>query len=188
MSPPKRSERENFRRRLLYERDKRGWTRAELSRRLTFEGCVLGEQQIYNLETPPPGRAPRDVKVDELVAFAQAFDLPVVELLRSPEVVLADHVAAALSKADTHARALVDAYKGLDEALRGLLLLLPGSPSTWAVLDRAARIEGTVLELIEFSRGVGEDLRTGKLKPLTPRKEAGRTTGRGRRGEHQQAR
>lgn len=80
-----------LRRRVAYERERRGWSTAGLAARLTqVAGCPIQQSAIWKIENGDP---PRRVTVDELVAFARVFDVTVEELLRPVEAVISDDVA-----------------------------------------------------------------------------------------------
>lgn len=70
-------------RRILLEREGRGWTYDGLAERMTKSGCPVDPSAIYKIEK---GKPPRRIVVDELVAFAQVFGVPVEDLLLPPEL------------------------------------------------------------------------------------------------------
>ncbi|MGH3522271.1 MAG: helix-turn-helix domain-containing protein [Mycobacterium sp.] len=71
----------NVARRVADERGRRGWSYETLARHMTEAGCPIQSSAIYKIEKGDP---PRRISVDELVAFALAFDVDVKELLLSP--------------------------------------------------------------------------------------------------------
>ena len=72
----------NLARRVAYERTHRGWTYEGLARRMSDAGCPIQASAIYKIEK---GNPPRRISVDELVAFATAFDIDIKDLLIPPE-------------------------------------------------------------------------------------------------------
>jgi transcriptional regulator with XRE-family HTH domain len=80
---------ENLAHRIAYERERRGWTYDGTAKRLTDAGCPIQGSAIYKIEKGNPRRR---ISVDELVAFAEVFDVETVELLVPLELV-AEHEA-----------------------------------------------------------------------------------------------
>lgn len=64
--------------RIALEREHRGLSAARLARLMTERGCTMNQSAINKIEQ---GNPPRRITVDELVAFAQVFDLEVEDLL-----------------------------------------------------------------------------------------------------------
>ncbi|MFF7180170.1 helix-turn-helix domain-containing protein [Streptomyces sp. NPDC008121] len=60
------------------ERERRGWSTAELARRVTEAGCPLSQSAVWRIENGDP---PRKISVDEMVAFGKVFERSVEELL-----------------------------------------------------------------------------------------------------------
>ena len=69
--------------RIAAERDARGWTNDGLAKRMTDAGCPMTGSAIFKIEKAEPRRR---IVVDELVAFAKVFAVPMEELLLSPEL------------------------------------------------------------------------------------------------------
>lgn len=67
--------------RIATERESRGWSYDGLAKRLTGLGCAIQSSAIYKIEKAKPRRR---ITVDELIAFAQVFDLSVEEMLADP--------------------------------------------------------------------------------------------------------
>jgi transcriptional regulator with XRE-family HTH domain len=70
-------------RRIAYEREKRGMSYEGLALRMTKTGCPINASALYKIEKADP---PRRITVNELVALARVFEVPVNELLVPPEV------------------------------------------------------------------------------------------------------
>ncbi len=64
--------------RVALERERRGWSAAELARRMTTAGCPINQSAVNKIEQGDP---PRRITVDELVAFAKVYELEVEDLL-----------------------------------------------------------------------------------------------------------
>jgi len=95
----------NLARRIAAERDARGWTNDGLARRMTDAGCAMTGSAIFKIEKSEPRRR---IVVDELVAFAKVFGVPVEELLLPLEVAARKEVAGlvvAWNNADSEATA-----------------------------------------------------------------------------------
>jgi transcriptional regulator with XRE-family HTH domain len=75
---------ENLARRIAYERDRRGWTYEGTAKRLTDVGCPIQGSAIYKIEK---GKPRRRISVDELVAFADVFDVGAADLLMPLEFI-----------------------------------------------------------------------------------------------------
>jgi transcriptional regulator with XRE-family HTH domain len=79
---------EIFYKRLRQERERRGWSQAELSRRVTALGCELKKDVMSKIES-----GDREVKLVEAVALAATLNVPLPVLLfenSSEELALAD--------------------------------------------------------------------------------------------------
>jgi transcriptional regulator with XRE-family HTH domain len=72
-------------RRVLVERQARGWSQAELSRRLRKAGYPLHQSAISKIESPPKGEGARAITIGEAIGLARVFDIPLGELLLPPE-------------------------------------------------------------------------------------------------------
>lgn len=86
--------------RIKYERERRGWSPAELARAMTQVGCSIATSAIYKIEDD---EKPRKISVDELVAAAEVFEVEVAELMVPVEKVRqgkAREVAAQLDAAN----------------------------------------------------------------------------------------
>lgn len=135
------------------------------------------------MEKQPAGRTPRVVKVDELAALAEIFELPLADLLLPPEEVLPRAVASILEELGQAQRELVKAYRALQDPLQRLVLLLTANDLLRNAINTAARFEGVLSELVFVALELDERLRTGEIT----------TTGqqaiieRRHRGQHQQA-
>lgn len=64
--------------RIAIERERRGWSAAELARRMTGAGCEINQSAVNKIEQGDP---PRRITVDELVAFAKVYELEIEDLL-----------------------------------------------------------------------------------------------------------
>jgi transcriptional regulator with XRE-family HTH domain len=65
------------------ERERRGWSTAELAKRVTEAGCPLSQSAVWRIES---GNPRRKISVDELVAFGRVFGKRVDELLAPPSL------------------------------------------------------------------------------------------------------
>lgn len=68
--------------RIRHERELRGWSTAELARRVTESGVPLRQQQVWQIES---GEPPRKLSVGEAAAIANIFGLTIGDLLTPPE-------------------------------------------------------------------------------------------------------
>lgn len=89
--------------RIAWERERRGWTNEGLASRLTAAGCPIQPSAIYKIEKGDP---PRRITVNELVAMANVFGLPVTDLLQSPDAVSDPWVGHLVNKAEVALREL----------------------------------------------------------------------------------
>jgi len=72
--------------RIRYEREKRGWSTAELARRITLTGVPMRQPQVWQVESGTPRRR---LSVGEAAAFARVFDISLAELMTPPEEIAA---------------------------------------------------------------------------------------------------
>lgn len=73
-----------FGRRVRTEREKRGWTQADLASRLSEFGLALHPSAIAKIELRDVDR-PRAIRLDEAEVIARVFGLTVDEMYESPE-------------------------------------------------------------------------------------------------------
>jgi transcriptional regulator with XRE-family HTH domain len=100
-------------RRIAFERERRipPMTYEGLASRMTNAGCAIQPSGIYKIE-----KAGRRITVDELVAFAQVFGVPVEHLLLPPELVAADEVAEIVTAWSRAQEAAISAQQEEEEA------------------------------------------------------------------------
>ena len=131
------------------------WTQGELAKEMTTAGCPTSLKQISNTEL-----GQRRVDVEQLLAFAQVFEIPVEKLfeVQVVDLHLSDKVAEMLS--------ILEEQRVLDERLQLAKLLVHeaiqrivcSEPVTFSqVLDRITWRPGLSLQLLlsvsdEFSR------------------------------------
>ena len=84
---------EHLAERIAAERDARGWTNDGLARRMTDAGCPITGSAIFKIEKSQPRRR---IVVDELVAFARVFGIPMEQLTTAPEVWQVERLAPLL--------------------------------------------------------------------------------------------
>jgi transcriptional regulator with XRE-family HTH domain len=68
--------------RIRHERELRGWSTAELARRVTDAGVAMRQQQIWQVESGDP---PRRLSVGEAATIAKVLGLTIAELLAPPQ-------------------------------------------------------------------------------------------------------
>ena len=68
--------------RIRYERERRGWSTAELARRVTEAGCKINQSSVWAIESGEPRRR---VSLGEAVAFAQVLGMTLDELMTAPD-------------------------------------------------------------------------------------------------------
>ena len=100
-------------RRVAHERESRGMSYEGLASRMTKAGCPIQASAIYKIEKADP---PRRITVDELVAFAQVFGVPVEQLLLPPEAAVSKELGAFLLRWHTAQQAALAARDEAEEA------------------------------------------------------------------------
>ena len=113
--------------RIALERDRRGMSAAELSRRMTAVGCSINQSAINKIEQGDP---PRSISTNELVAFAKVFELEVEDLLVPPHLARDQHLSALYAR-------LVTLEMGVSVASQVFL-------SISAELTRLGALDGTL--------------------------------------------
>jgi transcriptional regulator with XRE-family HTH domain len=71
--------------RIRHEREQRGWSTAELARRVTLAGVPVRQQTVWQVESGEPRRK---LSVGEAATFARVFDIPLAELMMPPEEIM----------------------------------------------------------------------------------------------------
>lgn len=80
------SNEDSFGRRVRQERNLRGWTQADLAKRLSEEGLKLHPSAIAKIEDRDRGDGkPRSIRLDEAAAIARVFGRLVDEMFETPE-------------------------------------------------------------------------------------------------------
>lgn len=74
---------EHLARRIELERTRRGWSYEGLAKRVTDAGCPIQPSAIHKIEKGSPRRR---ITVDEAIAYALVFEIPVDNLLVPPNV------------------------------------------------------------------------------------------------------
>jgi len=67
--------------RIRYERERRGWSTAELARRVSLAGVPMRQQQVWQVES---GQPPRRLSIGEAAAFAKVLEIPLADLTVPP--------------------------------------------------------------------------------------------------------
>jgi transcriptional regulator with XRE-family HTH domain len=70
-------------RRVAHERERRGWSPAQLAKAMTDAGQPMNQSSIWKIENARPRRK---ITVDEAVTFARVFDMTLEQLLVPPEL------------------------------------------------------------------------------------------------------
>lgn len=175
--------------RIRYERERRGWSTAELARRVTLMGVTLRQQQVWQVES---GKPPRRLSVGEAAAFARAFGLSLAELMTPPPSAEASHpslvelarafaewrrdagiLAARLQDigrqiGDLGPDALYQAetvvkYGGLNEAVEQTAADLGALSRTYAELQQSVMERGTVWAVMASVRDLVSDDEAGDI-------------------------
>lgn len=109
-------------RRVAYERKKRGWSTAELARRMTEEGVPVNQSSIYKIESGEPRRT---ISLDEAHAFARVFGLRggIDELESIPDELIGAELAAYVDE-------LEEIQRATDELQLRILRLLERAAGT----------------------------------------------------------
>ncbi|MFJ2578432.1 helix-turn-helix domain-containing protein [Kitasatospora aureofaciens] len=75
---PRLAGEENAARRLKMERESRGWSTAEVARRMSETGFPINQSSVWRIES---GEPPRRINLDEAIGFAKIFDITLAELV-----------------------------------------------------------------------------------------------------------
>ena len=110
--------------RIAAERDARGWTNDGLAKRMTEAGCPMVGSAIFKIEKADP---PRRIVVDELVAFAKVFEVPLEHLLLPPEVAASQELTRLVLVLEHDDRGIRDRAEGANRGL-GSPAHLRGTP------------------------------------------------------------
>jgi transcriptional regulator with XRE-family HTH domain len=152
----------NLARRIEHERGKRGWSYDSLAKRMTEAGYPLQGSAIYKIE-----KMGRRIVADEIVAFAEVFDLDIGELFVPVEVIIdarATELVQQWGKQRQHRRILDGSIERAEEQMRDYYTSNPAARPSMESLAAA------VFSTIEGSPVPSEDA----LRVLTG--EKGRTS------------
>lgn len=123
---------EHLARRIAAERDRRGMTNDGLAERMTRAGCPMTGSAIFKIEKGEPRRR---IVVDELVAFARVFDVPVTELLVPPEIAARNELAELVVAWDRADNVAATAAESRDDAWEKLKQYVAEHPECSPWLD-----------------------------------------------------
>lgn len=82
---PRRLSEENVALRLAWEMRRRGWSQDRMAQELTNAGCPTHQSAISKIVNSKPDGSRRAISVDEAIAMAQVFGIPLEELPLPPE-------------------------------------------------------------------------------------------------------
>ena len=160
-------------RRIAYERNRRGWSRDELARRMADAGCPINQSAIQKIEHGVPRRT---ISLDEALAFAKVFGgIDLDELRGIPEELISADLAAYLDELEEIGsiieRLRVEILRLLErtartaEDARPLLDYMQADPP-WTPVheleDRLTRLADLIIEVrgsvgkLRFARGSGQ--------------------------------
>lgn len=103
------------------ERTRRGWSTAELARRMTEAGCPISQSSVWDIENRKP---PRRISIGEAVALARVFGMSIQDLVQPPRDAAAQlsDLRAGISTMNVAAMLALDELEGV--AKRELHLML----------------------------------------------------------------
>src|SRR5215469_12232384 len=114
--------------RVRWEREQRGWSTAELARRVTDAGMPIRQQAIWQIENREP---PRRISLGEALALAEVFGISIYDLTEPPGLLVTAEVRMYFDRASeliTHLEAvyrealeLLDRVVSLPDQARPLL-------------------------------------------------------------------
>ena len=158
--------------RIRYERERRGWSTAELARRVSLAGVPMRQQTVWKIESGEPRRS---LSVGEAATFAKVFGLSLAELMTPPQQiaeldlieiarafmewrrdagVLAARFAdiakrvEELGAEDTYTAAVVEKYGGLAGMAEQAAAGLDGLADDYRAIAESIRRQGTVWSVI----------------------------------------
>lgn len=114
-------------------------TLERLAERMDAEGCPIDPSALHRIE-----KGKRDIKVNELVAFARVFGVPVARLLLPPELAAQKRAFDLWEKREALMREIQEAHEKLDNIDSRLLDLVDAEQSP-AVLEALRGKVGTDL-------------------------------------------
>jgi transcriptional regulator with XRE-family HTH domain len=134
--------------------EQRGWKYPELADRMAEVGCHIQVSALYRLQADPP----RSIKVNELIALANVFDIEVTDLLRSPEEVerewveeVAKDIVEASRTFDAAQAAVVRAFARLGRLAATSAELEEAVGNQWISYGRTAEASQQWFGLDEFN-------------------------------------
>jgi transcriptional regulator with XRE-family HTH domain len=125
-------------RRVAYERERRGWSTAELARRMTEAGVPLNQSSIYKIEKGTPRRT---ISLDEALAFARVFGRSLDELRSMPD----DQAVKELAQIE---RAIERTLEDAQDRAENLISLDKDLLKRWRALRRAGYGSAQVAERV----------------------------------------
>lgn len=126
-------------RRIRYERERRNWSTAELARRVTDAGCKLNQSSVWAIERAEPRRR---ISLDEAVALAQVFEMPLQELMEAPD------------EARASMRAFTDYLHGTNLLVRDVRQLAEKIRETRSDFPAVADAAALAMQYLEEETGV----------------------------------
>lgn len=129
-----------FGRRLRYERERRGWTQADVAKRLAERGITLHPTAIAKIEQRD-SRRPRVIRLDEAAAIADIFGLSVNDMLKPEPTIFRDasSLAEQWARATEHAESLAQRFFDVLHQIGPAGLI--GTPTTEVARAKIAIVE-----------------------------------------------
>lgn len=163
----------NLAQRIVRELAERGWSPAELARRMTEAGCSIGTSSVYKIldETKP-----RTISVDEFICLSRVFETTTDDLLTPVEVLDTKRAKELLGELDRADERMFTGIMQAVDAHMKLFALRAESPELWDYVvnhhykpGKPSRSESSMLTVVRddgASVAVNDDVMKEALSTL----------------------
>ncbi|GAA1994537.1 hypothetical protein GCM10009817_41280 [Terrabacter lapilli] len=133
---------------------RRGWSYRELADRMTAAGAPANQSSIHKMLRQEP---PRRIRVNELAALAEIFDVPMQELAQSVDRSLSEEANRLLADLYAAATPYREAAAKLSRTIRLLAVAVAASDEfTMKLMDAMARQEASMALLMDIAHEAEE--------------------------------
>ncbi|MEY9943921.1 helix-turn-helix domain-containing protein [Kitasatospora sp. GAS1066B] len=129
---PRLAGEENAAQRLKMERESRGWSTAEVARRMSEAGFPINQSSVWRIES---GEPPRRINLDEAIGFAKIFGITLTELTGPSGGAVSAKMLHLFEVFQEAANAAQDALDAMDAAESALYVYADQHPDAYEAID-----------------------------------------------------
>lgn len=130
-------------------RERLGWSYRELAARMTRAGAPMNQSSIHKMLRQDP---PRRITVNELVALAEVFDVPMQDLVKSVDRSLSEEANRLVESMYAAAKPYREAARQLSDTIQQLsVVLLASDEFSVQLVEALARQQAAMASLLDIA-------------------------------------